>query len=87
MKPGHGGAVWKFLKDSETERQSLLNAGTLLSCLHLLQLLEVLIKFQVVENHSHKQTQHNLFAGEVVMHTSQPSINLLTLCKHHLNIY
>ena len=60
MKLGHCGSVGKLFEDSQPEGQSFLNAGALLTSLHLLQLLEVFVQLQVVEDDSNEKTQHDL---------------------------
>lgn len=55
MQLGHLRAVWKLLEYSQPEGQALLDLGALLPVSELLQLLYILIQFQIIQNHSYEE--------------------------------
>lgn len=60
MKDCHLRAVRELFKNSQPERKSFFDFGTLLSKLQLLQFFDVLVQFQVIQNDGDEQAEHNL---------------------------
>lgn len=60
VKASHLWRIWKSLKYSQSKGQSFFNFGVLLPEFQLLQLLYVLVEFEVVQNNCDEQAEHDL---------------------------